>query len=164
MTSSWAKLLTLVLSLSQHYLVYLTNYYSKQKFCDTLCSPILLLCSSVWEPLHNSIAPFSMSMINVHFAFICLSVCECECYHCRPAERSLHDLPPLTCISMPLAHFHYSRCVRLSSNLTCSSCSSELPQGGNHGISLFVSIFSHFIGTDHLFPFPFVFQYSTITL
>ncbi|KAG0729806.1 Hyccin [Chionoecetes opilio] len=34
-------------------------------------------------------------------------------YFAMPAERSLHDLPPLTSISMPLAHFHYSRCVDL---------------------------------------------------
>lgn len=30
-------------------------------------------------------------------------------YFAMPAERSLHDLPPLMSISMPLAHFHYSR-------------------------------------------------------
>ncbi|XP_042217721.1 uncharacterized protein LOC121863249 [Homarus americanus] len=29
-------------------------------------------------------------------------------YFAMPAERSLHDLPPLMSISMPLAHFHYS--------------------------------------------------------
>lgn len=30
-------------------------------------------------------------------------------YFAIPAERSLHDLPQLMSISMPLAHFHYSR-------------------------------------------------------
>ncbi|XP_071524776.1 hyccin isoform X3 [Panulirus ornatus] len=30
-------------------------------------------------------------------------------YFAMPAERSLHDLPPLMSISMSLAHFHYSR-------------------------------------------------------
>lgn len=106
-----------------------------------------------------------MSTIGVHFAYVlvCVCVCECECYHCRPAERSLHDLPPLTCISMPLAHFHYSRCVSLLSHFTYpNSWPLELPQGGNLGRSLYLSLSIHTLLVLLLSPLPYSPWYSDV--